>query len=223
MAAADVVLLPGLGFTGRLFENLSLPGRRCLAVEWSVPDPGEPMAEYGQRLLAPHDLETPPILIGHSFGGLVAQAIAGRRPVRGIVLVSSIKSRRENPLLFRIAACIGLHRLFTKGATLRTLRFWGGAFGYRRGAEQDLFRAMVEVQDDRFLQWALRELSRWPGPPLGLPATVHVHGTADRTFPFRRIEEPVVRVPGGTHLMIWNRGAEVSKAVVEAIGRIEGR
>jgi len=41
-------------------------------------------------LAAIDDVESPPILIGHSMGGYVAQCVAGRRDLAGLVLVSSV-------------------------------------------------------------------------------------------------------------------------------------
>ncbi len=214
-----VLLIPGLGFTSRLFERLALPGCTLQPIEWTVPHPGESLLAYSERLLLPHAPGADTILLGHSFGGIAAQTFAAYRPVAGIVLVSSIKRRDENTWFFRAVAPAGLHHLFRRTWTLRTLPLWGARFGYPKGPEQDLFREMVGTQDDRYLQWALRELSCWRGPATAIARTMHVHGTADRVFPFRRIRTPVQAIPGGTHLMVWNRAEEVGHTIASALSQ----
>lgn len=53
---------------------------------------------------------TTPILVGHSFGGLVAQAAAAdpNFPLAGLILASSVPPSGNGPMIARIAAATGL-------------------------------------------------------------------------------------------------------------------
>ena len=175
---AHTFTIPGLGFTEELFGRLDLPGTEHLS--WLPPKRAETLAEYADRLAAPiRALNEPPALIGHSFGGIVAQEIAARHPVRCVVLLSSVKSRREIPPALRASAPLGLHLLFGTGITLRTFPLWARAFGYGAADDRDLFRRMVATQSSATLRWSLRALSRWKGVDCGATPIHHVHGDAD--------------------------------------------
>ena len=87
---------------------------------------------------------------------------------------------------------------------LKSFKYWAKSFGYESAEEQDLFLRMVGVQQDAYLRWALKILSEWKGITQNAPVT-HFHGDHDKTFPFRRIQEPVRRIAGGNHMLVWNR------------------
>jgi pimeloyl-ACP methyl ester carboxylesterase len=72
-------------------------GYECLAPSLPAHDPPDPsrlaslsFADYLTAMIAAHaTLDRPPIVIGHSMGGLIAQHVAVSAPCAGLVLVSS--------------------------------------------------------------------------------------------------------------------------------------
>ncbi|MEO1260878.1 MAG: alpha/beta hydrolase [Bacteroidota bacterium] len=213
MAKNIIYTLPGLGFDERIFSRLNLSAFNVHHLNWIKPAPGEAIQHYAQRLA---DKMTPPpencILIGHSFGGIMAQEIAALVPVKKIILISSIKSKKEKPLNFRSVAPLGLHHFFSKKITLSTFDYWGKYFGYDTVELQGLFKEMIAVQSDVYLQWALYQLSIWEGVNQVAPV-VHIHGEKDKTFPFKLIAEPVSMVKDGTHMMVYQKGRQVSELI----------
>ena len=206
----QIFTLPGLGFTPEVFGKLELPpGTKHLS--WLTPRDEESLAAYAYRMAQPLADASAVTLIGHSFGGVLAQEIAAQLPVARVLLVSSVKSRAELPFWLRAAAPLRLHHLFRRDLTLRTFRFWARPAGYVEPADRELFRRMVATQDNRTLQWSLRELSRWRGVDCGSTVVHQIHGDRDRTLPFSRIASPVTRVAGGTHIMVFNRSEEVGR------------
>ena len=210
MSPYRAVTIPGLGFTPELFARLQLryPTEH---LAWIEPRSKEPLAEYAYRLARPVREATsrPILLIGHSFGGIVAQEIAAQIPVAKLILVSSVKSRREIPFALRAVAPLRLHGLFGRGVTLRTFGLWGRFFGYRSKEVQDLFRRMVGSHSTQSLRWALHALSAWRGADCGDTEIHQLHGDADRTLPVSRIARPFVPIAGGTHMMVFDRATEV--------------
>ncbi|MGB0368421.1 MAG: hypothetical protein ACPGD8_03385, partial [Flavobacteriales bacterium] len=49
----------------------------------------------------------------------------------------------------------------------------------------------------------------------------HIHGTIDRMFPIKRIKNPI-KVHGGTHLMVYVKGDEVTRLILQELKRFEG-
>jgi pimeloyl-ACP methyl ester carboxylesterase len=58
----------------------------------------------GRARAAADSLGTPPVVVGHSLGGLVAQHLAAQRPVAGVVLVSSPGPYGLAPSLWQLSA-----------------------------------------------------------------------------------------------------------------------
>jgi hypothetical protein len=48
---------------------------------------------------------------------------------------------------------------------------------------------------------------------------VHIHGTADRLFPPKKLT-PDYWIKGGGHFMVWNRAEEVSEILKEVIEQL---
>jgi len=216
MAIKNIFLLPGLGFDGRIFERLNLP-EPATALSWNIPLKKESIADYALRMGEKHLKKSPSILIGHSFGGIMAQEMARWFSVEQIILISSIKSPAENPIKFRALAPFGIHHFFTKELTLKTFPYWASSFGYAEEEEQALFKAMVAEQDNRYLQWALYQLSKWKGVQDLKTPIIQIHGDQDNTFPINKIQSPDYIVSGGSHMMVYSQAQEIEKLIYKSI------
>ncbi len=215
MTQPTLYTLPGLGFDHRIFSRLDLQGYDIYHLDWMDPLTNESIINYAKRFSEKiiHDHQNC-ILIGHSFGGIIAQEIAAHIPIKKTILISSIKSEKEKPINFKMAAPLGFHYLFTKKLTLKTFDYWGKHFGYETPDLQALFKKMVSERSDKYLQWALFQLSKWKGVKSKKINLVHIHGELDKTFPIKLINDPVVRVARGTHMMVYNK-PEVLKKLLE--------
>ena len=79
---------------------------------------------------------------------------------------------------------------------------------------------MFKDQNDKFLRWAIVHAPRWRGK--GDESRIsHIHGTADRMFPYHRIRN-AIPVQGGSHMMVYTRGEEVTQLILEELKRFEG-
>ena len=208
-------MLPGLGLDDRIFHKLELPGYDIHYLNWMDPvSAKESIGSYAQRMADLIDPTHEVVLIGHSFGGVMAQEMARLIPVKQIILISSIKSGRENNPLFQLVGRLGLYHLFTKGLVVRTFFLWGGLYGYGGGEAQRLLEDMSRKNTNRYLRWALKRLAFWQAPETNTPI-IHLHGTKDLTFPFRRILEPVIAVAGGRHFMVFQKAKQISELILK--------
>jgi pimeloyl-ACP methyl ester carboxylesterase len=92
--------ISGIGADERVFHRLSLPGFRLKHIKWILPDKKDTISTYAQKLL-PQIEEENPVLLGVSFGGMVAVEMARLIPVSHIFLVYSAKTRFEIPFYYR--------------------------------------------------------------------------------------------------------------------------
>ena len=97
----NVYCLSGLGADKRVFTKLELKGYRQIHLDWLVPNNQESLTNYVKRL-AVEIKDNNPIVIGLSFGGIVAIEIAKQITVKKVILISSAKQSHEIPWYFKL-------------------------------------------------------------------------------------------------------------------------
>jgi pimeloyl-ACP methyl ester carboxylesterase len=163
---------------------------------------------------------TGPVLLGVSFGGMMAIEIAKLFPAATVILVSSIRHRRQLPLPIKMTRHLGLDK-WTPPANWRLLAPIQDYFlGVETRADSRLVREYRGNVDPHYLQWAIRQIAGWRNE--WQPAALyHIHGSKDRVFPLHLVE-PTHVVEGGGHLMIHNRAEEISGLLAEIFTKTFG-
>jgi pimeloyl-ACP methyl ester carboxylesterase len=167
-APAEVLALHGWGRRGSDFA-LSLQGLNYLALDLpgfgASPVPSQPMGAKGYADLikvALDHLSARPVLVGHSFGGRVAVALAAAHPGRfgGLVLTGVPLVRRNStsrsPLVFRVARWLE-HRGLLAGERMESLRRKYGSADYI--AARGVMRQILVMGVNESYEAELREIS----------------------------------------------------------------
>ena len=133
---ATIYLISGLGADASVFQRLDFGNHEIKFIEWLEPNQDESLQTYASRLAAQINTGLP-ILIGVSFGGMIAVEIAKIIDCQKVILISSAKNKREIPLLYRFFGLLDIHRLIPvrllKHANMLTYFF----FGMKTKAEKD--------------------------------------------------------------------------------------
>ncbi|MEP0264308.1 alpha/beta hydrolase [Dokdonia sp.] len=210
-----IIFIPGLGYDHRIFKSLELSYPMIAYLDWIDPKKGEHIHAYAQRLFSKiKDDAQDIVLIGHSLGGIVAQEIASVHKIHKVILLSSITSRKEMPFSFRIAKPLRLDLFFTKEISIHTINYWGKSHGFETKSDKQLFKDMVGLQSNRYLQWALRELSSWHAPKLpNTTQLIQIHGTRDKTFPIKHINHPDIIIEQGTHIFVYKQAKKTTDII----------
>jgi len=212
-----IVFIPGLGYDSQIFKNLDLSGLELENLNWIEPLPKEKFHDYALRLFSKtKKYSEKTILIGHSLGGAVSQEIASVHQIEKIILISSIKSRKELPFSLKLVKPLRVYKLFTKEISLRTIRFWGATHGFENDEEKNLFKNMVSQHSNAYLQWALRSLSSWRAPNISTEI-IHIHGTKDKTLPFKLIKKPDYIIRNGSHICVLKKAEEITRIIKKFI------
>jgi hypothetical protein len=74
----------------RLAPELERIGHTVTAVELPISDPASGAAEYADAIEAQVDWSEPPVILGHSTGGLTIPIVAARRAVRQLVFLAAM-------------------------------------------------------------------------------------------------------------------------------------
>ncbi len=216
MSAKPIVyLLPGLGLSPAIFDNLKLEAKEIHYLEWLTPTKRESLKNYVARLAEGIDSSKGKVvLIGHSFGGICMQEISKIIPTQKVILLSSIKSKKENPASFKFwLRILPLYKLGGKKIMLNTFKTWGPKHGYRTAAAQKVLIEAVAQHESYYFKWATEQVCKWQKTGHYPAPIVHIHGTKDKTFPWRKIQKPFITVPNGSHIMLYNMGDKISEII----------
>lgn len=211
----NVYFISGLGADRRAFKKLSLPPHWSVHhLDWIEPKEKETLNQYAQRLSLLIDPGQPFILVGLSFGGMVASAMANYIHPEKIILISSIGTPGELPWYFRLAGRIGLHKLIPSKILTKPNRVLDWIFGARSESEKRLLGAIISDTNPRFIRWSLNAITSWEKSSRP-PGIFHIHGSRDKILPVR-FTKPNIVIRNGSHFMVWTKAGEVSAALVAA-------
>ncbi len=211
MADPDVYLISGLGADQRLFERLNLQNHRVHPVEWVEPDTDESLAVYCKRLAKQIAANNNSILIGVSFGGIVAIELAKLIHPKKIIIISSIKATSEKPWHFELLSHLFLHRLVSPQLLQFLLKLLRPMFGRMTNDDYELFKSMIEDANPRLLSWGIESVLKWRSPSID-SEIVHIHGDRDLIFPIKKIKAAKI-IKGGNHYMVVQRAEEISEHI----------
>jgi pimeloyl-ACP methyl ester carboxylesterase len=195
-------------------DYLEFPGFENVFIPWLRPLKNEAIEEHARRLSAVIT-EPNPILVGLSFGGILAIEVAKILAGAKLILISSMKTRSEVPYYFRLAGKMQLHRLLP----IRLLKwsspvtYW--LFGVRRSAEKKVLKDVLKNTDSFYLRWAFAQIVNWSNRTVR-PEIIHIHGLSDHLLPVRFVKADK-KITGGGHLMVMTHAAQVNRLLKEIL------
>lgn len=206
-----VYCISGLGADHRIFAKLDVPGVDFLPLSWLEPLWHEDIGAYANRMREPIR-EDRPVLLGVSFGGMMAIEIAKSIPHATVILVSSVGARNQLPWWMRLGGYLHIDRLSPAGAIKRgplLTRIENYMLGVESEEEAVLAGEFREHIDRGYLNWSIGAILRWRNE--WMPASFYpIHGGEDHIFPLRRVH-PTYIIRDGGHFMIYNRAAQISR------------
>lgn len=211
---ATLYLFSGLGADERAFHRLDFGNTPIRYIQWISPEENESLEHYAGRLI-PQITTTEPILIGLSFGGVMALEVAKQIPVKTVILLASIKNKYEIPGSYRFASRLGLNNLIPVRLLKKANWFTFWVFGAHSKEDKALLRQILKDTDTTFLKWALTQLPNWQNTSIPTQI-IHIHGTHDHVLPFRSVKNTIPIKHGG-HFMTLNKAKEISKLMQQHI------
>lgn len=207
----NIYCISGLGADEGAFSRLKIEGHQLIYLPWLLPQKRESIRDYAQRM-GEGIKEDNPIIMGLSFGGMMAIEIAKLLPVAKIILISSIKTTDELPRWMKRIAWLNLNKIFPMRSRKILEPFQNRFLGITNNSEE-----IIMVRNYRknapiiYTSWAINEVVNWRNDFLH-PTIFHIHGDNDKMFPIKKLS-PNYIVKGGGHFMIMNKAAEVSAYV----------
>lgn len=203
-------IISGFGADKRIFQNIDFGDCSPNFIDWKIPLKRESLPSYCERMSA--EITQPdPVIIGLSFGGMVAIEIAKQINVSKIILLSSVKTRMELPTSLRLLSYTKLNQLITIRPYSFLERWENYNLGLRTEGQRELVREYRKNIDLFYTNWGIHQIINWQNTQI--PKNIfHLHGSSDRIFPAKNIKDAQI-LEGGGHMMVMNRAAEISAII----------
>ena len=209
-----IYCISGIGADERIFKNLSVSNYEIIPIHWPPFDKTDDIRTYARKIsgLIPG---AKPILLGLSFGGMLAVEIGKIRETEKIFLVSSAKNSQDLPKIAHIPNAAKLLDM-TPDFIFKSARFANfRMIGAKNKDEEKFLATLLKDSMPGFVKWALKAVVLWNNRDF--PSNViQIHGTADSIIPSANIK-PDYWVEGGTHIMVYNRSADVNRIIAHCL------
>lgn len=199
-----IYAIAGLGADERVFQNLSLDYPVHM-IKWIDPKPNEHLEKYAYRLSIQINTKEDFVLIGLSFGGMLAIALQKYLRPKLTILISSARNKYDLPIMYRWIGKTKLLELIPYS----WMKLPKGIAAWLFSAQQkEVLFSIIEDTDLRFLKWALMAISQWKEDQYY--DVLSIHGTKDKLIPFPN-NAGAIPIKNAGHFMIVDRAATISK------------
>ncbi|MDQ2863270.1 MAG: alpha/beta hydrolase [Bacteroidota bacterium] len=211
---SNIYCISGFGADERVFSKLNFNGNTVSFIQWLTPLKKEGIEAYAKRMAEKISGEIP-VLIGLSFGGIMAIEISKSIKTSKVILVSSIKTSHEMPALMRLSGKLNLDKIFP----LKSFSLIEPLENYNLGLEtKEEFQLVKEYRKNvgqQYTNWAIHQIINWKNE--FIPENIfHIHGGNDHIFPVKNIKADYV-IPDGGHFMIMNRAEKLNSILTKCL------
>lgn len=205
-----IYIFSGLGADERAFQHLDFSGYDVHFMKWEPTYQVATLEEYAKRFIPYIDTDSP-ILIGLSFGGMLAIEVAKQINTSRVIIIASAKNRKEIPCYYRCIGRLALHRLIPIKFLLLPNFITNYMFGATTSYEKKMLSQILRDTDPVFLKWAIDKILKWDNS-IYLSNVYHIHGTKDRILPCF-FTNPNSKIKGGGHLMTISMADEIMEVL----------
>ncbi|ANI90515.1 hypothetical protein A9P82_15195 [Arachidicoccus ginsenosidimutans] len=212
--------ISGLGADERIFQHVKLPENfEIIYLTWINPLKDESLESYTKRLSQKISLNEDFILIGLSFGGMLAVEMNKFLSPKLTVLISSAVNKNELPSWALFLGRLGIANLISEKMYHTSSTFTDNFLGIKSKEDKALQKEMLQNASIDFFRWSISRIVHWDNQfvPENL---LRIHGTKDKIIPFKK-DKKMIAVKGGTHFMTFNRAREINKILNEKLSSFE--
>lgn len=209
-----VYFISGLGANSKAFKFLDLSFCEPVFIEWIKPLKNESLEHYALRLK--EGITTPnPVVVGVSFGGMLATEMAKKDATLKAIIISSNKTSLEFPAYLRMWKHFPVYKWLSPKLVKSTGRLAKNFVGPKGVEEKKVYMEILNDSDSKFTNWATDAILKWQNTEVP-KNVIHIHGDADHLLPYRMVKCDHT-IKNGTHLMIMDKAKELSDLLKQVI------
>lgn len=204
--------ISGLGANQNAFKNLKIsPDFELIDLPWLQPEMNETLPHYAERMAAKINPNEEYMLMGLSFGGIIAKEINQFLHPKFNFLISTVKSRDELPFFMRFSSTTHLHKLIPSSFLTSDGLLSYAVFRKLYSAKMPDMHDIFVYRDPYYLKWSMDRIVNWQNDGIW-ENFLHIHGEKDIVFPASNIKQSVL-IKEGTHVMIMNKAKKISELI----------
>ncbi len=208
--------ISGLGADEKAFHRLEDFGVPKIMVQWLDPIPKESLLNYCKRIITQYGITQQDIIVGLSFGGLIAQQIAQILDQRFVILISSFRTKEDLRLLFKKGLQFRLYKLMPEIKFPLISEVVANVLNSGTTEGKPVLKAMLETTDMKLLKWSIEKIFQ-QDIELGQEAIKYnLLGNKDRVMKIWRNKTTHI-IQGGSHFMVYDKAKEVSTAIKQIL------
>lgn len=202
-----IYAISGLGADKRVFQYLTLD-YTIITIDWIEPLKNEPIHEYAKRLSAIINTNEPYILMGVSFGELIAVELSKILNPKLTILISSAETKDELKTSYRLFGKTKIGNILPKGLFNPPKRLAKYVFGAKN---HTLLNQILDDTDLYFAKWATNQLTKWNNTTR-VKNCFKISGENDKLIrPSKTTNTTIVK--DGEHFMLVDKANEVSETI----------
>ena len=207
-----IYILSGLGADERVFSKINFP-KNHTHLSWIENEPNESLQLYAARMS--QKIKHPnPIIIGLSFGGIVAQEIAAMISVKEVILISTIRSLYDSPWYFNLAGKLGVIHLIPNLMLAKPNIFVAYAFSLTAEEDKTVLNSCFDTTTAAHIKWALKHIAHWKGLESDTPI-FQIHSRQDRIFTSTKSLADT-HINGG-HFAVYTNASELNEILSDKL------
>lgn len=216
MNKIPVYFIPGMCCSTDIFEHIILDDTlfEMHLISWPEVTKSLSLQQYAQ-IISLKITHANPILVGVSFGGIVAQEISKLISVEKTIIISSIRCTQEYPPLYKFSRRTKLHKLLPTGKFNWMISFLKLFLNDKKKDRLNYYDKYLPLRDKNYLDWTINTILNWK-QNTPIKNVYHLHGELDELFPIKYIKNATI-ISGGTHAMIIVKHKQINKLLQQII------
>ncbi|MBL1278736.1 MAG: alpha/beta hydrolase [Fluviicola sp.] len=211
-----IYAISGLGADRRAFHKLKLD-MPIIHIEWIEPLKNESITKFAKRLSAKIDTKEDFIIMGVSFGGMIATEISAQLQPKLTILISSAETKHELRPFFRFIGKTGLLKILPASFFNPPKRIAKYLFGT---SNTELLYQILDDTNLSFAKWAVNQLVKWDRTEKLEGEALKISGEKDKLIPSKGFSNSIL-IKDGEHFMIVDKAEEINEVINRKINSLQ--
>ena len=207
-----IFFISGLGADKRVFKRIDeFDGYEKVFVDWKSSHPEESIAEYALRLIENFNVKPQDIIIGLSFGGLIAQVLGAHFKLKKIILISSFRSNNDLTFSIRILLKLKLYYIIPSYRVKLLDKVIAKWFGIKSKEANSVLKDMIDETDMLLLKWSIHQIDL-SDKEISNNSVYNLIGSKDKIVNVWKNEYTSI-IPYAGHFMVYENSPEINNVL----------